>query len=58
MTFFAPVTAYPVLACAVLLTVSNLFMTFAMLYMDEPLRLDYVWAGLCPLGAAYFVFRG
>ncbi len=121
MNYFAPITAYPVLACAVLLTASNVFMTFAwyghlkhlqaspwwtaalvswgialfeyllqvpgnrighgvmslaqlkilqevitltvfvpfaMLYMDEPLRLDFLWAGLCLLGAVYFVFRG
>jgi hypothetical protein len=28
-----------------------------MLYMDQPLKLDYVWAGLCLLGAVYFIFR-
>ncbi len=118
--FFAPVTAYPVLACAVLLTVSNLFMTFAwyghlkhlqaspwwtaalvswgialfeyllqvpanrigyttlslaqlkilqevitltvfvpfaVVYMNQPVKLDFLWAGLCLLGAVYFIFR-
>jgi uncharacterized protein len=33
------------------------FVPFAMLYMGQPLKLDYVWAGLCMLGAVYFVFR-
>ena len=121
MNFFAPVTAYPVLACAVLLTVSNLFMTFAwyghlkhlqaspwwtaalvswgialfeyllqvpanrigyttltlpqlkilqeivtlavfvpfaVFYMRTPLKLDYLWAALCMVAAAWFMFRG
>ena len=120
MSSFAPVTAHPALACAVLLTLSNLFMTFAwyghlkhlqsspwwiaalvswaialaeyllqvpanrigfrvmslaqlkimqevitlavfvpfaVLYMDQPVKLDYLWAGLCLLGAVYFIFR-
>jgi uncharacterized protein (DUF486 family) len=121
MTSFAPFVAHPALACAVLLTVSNLFMTFAwyghlkhlqtwswltaalvswgialaeyllqvpanrigyrvmtlaqlkilqevitlsvfvpfaVMYMGEPLKLDYLWAALCILGAVYFIFRG
>lgn len=33
------------------------FVPFAVIYMKEPLRLDYLWAGLCLLGAVYFVFR-
>ncbi len=33
------------------------FVSFAMLYMNQPFRLDYVWAGLCLLGAVYFIFR-
>jgi len=33
------------------------FVPFAMLYMHKPLKLDYVWAALCILGAVYFVFR-
>lgn len=33
------------------------FVPFAVLYMREPLRLDYLWAGLCILGAVYFIFR-
>jgi uncharacterized protein len=34
------------------------FVPFAVLYMREPVRLDYLWAALCLLGAVYFVFRG
>jgi uncharacterized protein len=34
------------------------FVPFAFLYMKQPLRLDFLWAGLCILGAVYFVFRG
>jgi uncharacterized protein (DUF486 family) len=34
------------------------FVPFAVFAMDQPLRLDFVWAGLCLLGAVYFVFRG
>jgi uncharacterized protein len=33
------------------------FMPFAWWYMDQPLKLDYVWAALCIMGAVYFVFR-
>ena len=34
------------------------FVPFAFFYMKQPLRLDFLWAGLCILGAVYFVFRG
>ena len=34
------------------------FVPFALLYMKQPLRLDFFWAALCILGAVYFVFRG
>lgn len=33
------------------------FVPFAMVYMKEPFKLDYVWAGLCLVGAVYFIFR-
>jgi uncharacterized protein (DUF486 family) len=33
------------------------FVPFAMLYMGQPFKLDYVWAGLCLVGAVYFIFR-
>jgi uncharacterized protein (DUF486 family) len=36
----------------------SVFVPFAVYYMKEPLKLDYLWAGLCILGAVYFVFRG
>jgi uncharacterized protein len=40
---------------AITLTV---FVPFALLYMKQPIKLDYVWAGFCMMGAVYFVFRG
>jgi len=33
------------------------FVPFAMFYMDQPLKLDYLWAALCLTGAVYFIFR-
>ena len=33
------------------------FVPFVLIYMRQPLKLDYLWAGLCILGAVYFVFR-
>lgn len=36
----------------------TVFIPFAVLYMKQPLKLDYAWAGLCILGAVYFMFRG
>jgi uncharacterized protein (DUF486 family) len=33
------------------------FVPFAVFYMGKPLKLDYLWAALCVLGAVYFVFR-
>jgi uncharacterized protein (DUF486 family) len=35
----------------------SVFIPFAILYMKERPRLDYLWAGLCLLGAVYFAFR-
>lgn len=35
----------------------TIFVPFAFLYMKEPLKWDYLWAGLCMVGAAYFIFR-
>jgi uncharacterized protein len=35
----------------------GVFMPFAVLYMKQPLKLDFLWAGLCLLGAVYFMFR-
>ncbi len=33
------------------------FVPFAMFYMDQPFKLDFLWAGLCMVGAVYFIFR-
>ncbi|MCD6672566.1 MAG: DMT family protein [Burkholderiaceae bacterium] len=35
----------------------SVFVPFAMLYMGQSLKLDYLWAALCLLGAVYFAFR-
>ena len=35
----------------------SVFVPFAMIYMDQPFKLDYVWAALCLVGAVYFIFR-
>ncbi|MCC6245570.1 MAG: DMT family protein [Gemmatimonadaceae bacterium] len=40
---------------AIALTV---FVPFAVLYMKQPIKLDYLWASLCVMGALYFMFRG
>jgi uncharacterized protein (DUF486 family) len=36
----------------------SVFVPFSVWYLREPVRLDYLWAGLCLCGAVYFVFRG
>lgn len=36
----------------------SVFVPFSILYLKEPLKLDYLWAGLCLVGAVYFMFRG
>ncbi len=36
----------------------SVFLPFSILYMGQSFRMDYVWAGLCLLGAVYFMFRG
>lgn len=35
----------------------SIFVPFAIFYMQQPIKLDYLWAGLCLLGAVYFIFR-
>jgi uncharacterized protein (DUF486 family) len=35
----------------------SVFVPFAAFYMHKPVKLDYLWAALCMLGAVYFVFR-
>lgn len=50
-----------ILRTAGLLVLSNIFMTFAwyahLKNLGEPLKLDYLWGGLCVVGAVYFIFR-
>jgi len=36
----------------------SVFVPFAVLYMNQPVKLDYLWAALCIMGAVYFIFRG
>ena len=33
------------------------FVPFSVLYMNQPVKLDFLWAGLCMMGAVYFIFR-
>ncbi|MDP3744453.1 MAG: DMT family protein [Methylotenera sp.] len=33
------------------------FVPFAVFYMQQPLKLDFLWAGICLMGAVYFMFR-
>ena len=35
----------------------TVFVPFALIYMKEPFRMDFLWAGLCLLGAVFFIFR-
>ncbi|MBV1790280.1 DMT family protein [Marinobacterium sp. D7] len=35
----------------------SVFVPFALFYLKEPLKLDYLWAGLCLVGAVFFMFR-
>lgn len=35
----------------------SVFVPFAVFYMHQPLKLDYLWAAVCLMGAVYFVFR-
>jgi hypothetical protein len=35
----------------------TVFVPFALIYMKEPFRMDFVWAGLCLLAAVFFIFR-
>ena len=36
----------------------TIFIPFSVYYMQQPLKLDYLWAMLCMIGAVYFIFRG
>jgi uncharacterized protein (DUF486 family) len=35
----------------------SVFVPFAVVYMEQPFKLDFLWAGLCMVGAVYFIFR-
>ncbi len=35
----------------------SVFVPFAVLYMNQPIKLDYLWAGMCLMGAVFFIFR-
>jgi uncharacterized protein (DUF486 family) len=35
----------------------SVFIPFSLFYMNQPFKLDYLWAGLCMVGAVYFMFR-
>jgi uncharacterized protein (DUF486 family) len=35
----------------------TVFVPFAMYYMNQPIKLDFLWAGFCLMGAVYFIFR-
>ncbi len=52
-------TAYSVAQLKILQEVVSLsiFVPFSVLYMQQPLKMDFVWAGLCMVGAVYFMFR-
>ncbi|MBI1810528.1 MAG: DMT family protein [Nitrospirae bacterium] len=36
----------------------SVFIPFAVFYMDQPVKMNYLWAGLCLMGAVYFIFKG
>lgn len=35
----------------------SVFVPFAVIYMKQPIKLDFLWAGMCMMGAVYFMFR-
>jgi uncharacterized protein (DUF486 family) len=53
-------TAFTVAQLRIIQEVVSLlvFVSFLAIYMKQPLKLDYLWAGLCLVGAVFFVFRG
>ncbi len=53
-------TAFTVAQLRIIQEVVSLlvFVGFLAFYMKQPLKLDYLWAGLCLVGAVFFVFRG
>ena len=57
LTMRAMSLVYTTLLSVVPLITLTVFVPFALFYMKEPLRLDFLWAALCLVGAAYFMFR-
>ena len=53
-------TAFTVAQLRIIQEVVSLlvFVSFLAIYMKQPLKIDYLWAGLCLVGAVFFVFRG
>lgn len=53
-------TAYSLAQLKILQEVISLsvFVPFVVFYMGQPFKLDFIWAGMCLLGAVYFMFRG
>ncbi len=53
-------TAFSVAQLKILQEVITLtvFVPFSIFYLREAIRMDYLWAGLCMVGAVYFMFRG
>jgi hypothetical protein len=49
---------HPIIALEQEVVTLSVFVPIAMFYLKEPFKLDYVWAALCMVGAAYFIFRG
>ncbi len=47
----------PVVAQTVIVLALAVFVPFAVCYMRQPLKLDYLWASLCIMGAVNFIFR-
>jgi hypothetical protein len=35
----------------------SVFVPFVLIYMQQPLKMNFIWAGLCLLGAVYFIFK-
>jgi uncharacterized protein (DUF486 family) len=52
-------TAYSVAQLKVLQEVISLtlFIPFSVLYLQQPMKLDFVWSSMCMVGAVYFMFR-
>lgn len=56
MTFAWPMSLAQLKVLQEVITLS-VFVPFAVIYMRQPMKLDFLWAGLCLMGAVYFIFR-